>query len=158
MARTTSAVQSSTRRRAPRAAKPERPVRARPETLRLRSLSAGLTVNDLERALRFYTKGLGFIVEKRFEEGGRLTGVMLRAGTCELALMQDDWAKGRDRSKGEGLRLWLETVQDLDEIAERAEGYGARITEWPADRSWGARSLSLDDPDGFHLTFFRRLA
>jgi len=140
-----------------RTPKPEPIVRARPETLRLRSFSAGLTVDDLERSLQFYTKGIGFFVQQRWEHEGKLVGVMLRAGTCELAISQDDWAQGRERKKGQGVRLWLETVQDLDALAERAESYGAKITDWPAERSFGFRSFSLDDPNGFHLTFFTRL-
>jgi len=138
--------------------RPEPIVRARPETLRLRSISAGLTVDDLERSLHFYTKGIGFFVQQRWEKDGKLAGVMLRAGTCELAIHQDDGALGRERKKGQGVRLWLETVQDLDALAERAESYGAEITDWPADKSWGVRSFSLDDPNGFHLTFFSRKA
>lgn len=148
---------AATPRSRKKAPKPEPIVRARPETLRLRSLSAGFTVDDLERSLQFYTKGIGFFVQQRWENDGELVGVMLRAGTCELAIQQDDWAQGRERKKGQGVRLWLETVQDLDALAERAESFGAQITEWPADRPWGVRSFSLDDPNGFHLTFFTRL-
>lgn len=144
----------ATRARRPR---PERPVRSRPESLRLRSMGASLTVSDIERALVFYGKGLGFFVAQRWESDGKLEGVTLRAGVCELNLTQDDGSKGRERKLGEGVRLWLETVQDLDAIAERAESYGALITDWPAERSWGVRSFSLDDPDGYHLSFFRRL-
>lgn len=145
------------RRAARTAVKPEPILRAKPETLRLRSIGASLTVGDLERSLTLYTKGFGFIVHQRWETDGRLEGVTLLAGTCELNLSQDDGAKGFDRQKGEGVRLWLETVQDLDLIAERAESYGAVITSWPADREWGVRSLSADDLDGYHLSFYRKL-
>jgi len=137
--------------------KPERVLRARPETLRLRSIAASLTVADLERSLALYSKGFGFFVQQRWESGGRLEGVTLRAGTCELNLSQDDGAKGLDRSKGVGIRLWLETVQDLDALAERAESFGALITSWPADQEWGVRSFSADDLDGYHLSFYHHL-
>jgi uncharacterized glyoxalase superfamily protein PhnB len=140
-----------------RAAKPEPVVRARPETLRLRSVAASLTVADLARSLALYGKGFGFFLHERWETDGKLVGVTLRAGTCELNLSQDDGVKGLERRKGEGIRLWLETVQDLDALAERAESFGARITAWPADQEWGVRSFSADDLDGYHLSFFRRL-
>jgi uncharacterized glyoxalase superfamily protein PhnB len=29
------------------------------------------------------------------------------------------------------------------------------LTEEPHDQPWGGRSFSLDDPDGYHLTFHR---
>lgn len=126
------------------------------ETLRLRSLEPSFTVNDLERSLRFYTDVLGFIVKERWTDGGVLRGVMLQAGVCELGLSQDDWAKGRDRTKGEAVRIWCQTVQDIDALAARIRAGKGRLTEEPRDEPWGTRSLSVDDPDGFHLTIYRK--
>ena len=37
----------------------------------------------------------------------------------------------------------------------RVKAAGHRLTEEPADQPWGGRAFSLDDLDGFHLTFFR---
>lgn len=127
----------------------------KPETLRLSSLEPSFTVNDLERSVRFYTEVLGFIVSERWTEGGVLRGVMLKAGMCDLGLSQDDWAKGRDRQKGQGMRIWCKTAQDVDALAARIKAAGGRLTEEPKDQPWGARSFSVEDPDGFHLTIYR---
>jgi uncharacterized glyoxalase superfamily protein PhnB len=126
------------------------------ETLRLRSLEPSLTVDDLERSLRFYTDLLGFIVSDRWTDGSVLRGVMLKAGVCELGLSQDDWAKGRNRKKGEAVSISCQTAQDIDVLAARIKAGGARLTEEPQDTTWGTRSLSVDDPDGFHLTIYRK--
>lgn len=131
--------------------------RGRPEALRLRGFAPGLTVGDLELSIDFYTRGLGFVISERWEKEGRLVGVMLKAGVCELGIGQDDWAKGRDRLKGVGVRLWCETHQDVDELAERARAWGSRLTEEAEDKPWGVRAFSLDDPDGYHLTFYREI-
>jgi len=136
--------------RAPRVA--ER--RHQPENLRLRELSAGFTVNDLERSMRFYIEALGFTVKERWERDGKLNGVMLVAGTCELALGQDDWAKGRHRAKGAGFRLYAATAQDLTAIAARIRAHGA-AAEGPLVAPWGARIVSVTDPDGFQITIFQ---
>ena len=130
--------------------RPER--RNEPETLRLRELAPSLTVDDLETSLEFYVDGLGFTVDERWEEDGKLLGAMLVAGSCHLGLSQDDWAKGRDRTKGVGFRLWAETAQDLDEIAARLAEHGIPH-DGPKETSWGTRSLSVTDPDGYKLTF-----
>jgi lactoylglutathione lyase len=130
--------------------------RQAPETLRLRSLEPSLTVDDLERSLQFYTNVLGFIVGERWSDGGVLRGVMLKAGVCELGLSQDDWAKGRHRKKGEAVRISCQTAQDIDALAARIKAGGGRLTEEPQDTAWGTRSLSVDDPDGFHLTIYRK--
>ena len=126
-----------------------------PETLRLRSFEPGFTVNNLDRSVRFYTDVLGFIVSDRWTDRGVLRGVVLKAGVCNLNLSQDDWAKGRDRKKGEGVRLWCKTAQDIDILAQRIRAAGESLAEEPRDQPWGVRSLSVDDPDGFHLTIYR---
>ena len=126
------------------------------ETLRLRSLEPGLTVDDLTRSVQFYTDVLGFIVGDRWTDGGVLRGVMLKAGVCELGLSEDDWAKGRNRKKGEAVRISCQTAQDIDALAARIKASGGRLTEEPTDHPWGTRSLSVDDPDGFHLTIYQK--
>jgi predicted enzyme related to lactoylglutathione lyase len=131
-----------------------RPQRQGPETLRLRSFTPSLTVDDLEKSVRFYTDVLGFIVGERWEEGGKLLGVMLKAGVCQIGLSQDDWSKGRDRQKGVGMRLYCDTAQDVDALAARIKAAGGRLTREPVDEM-GGRSLSVDDPDGYHLSINR---
>lgn len=121
-----------------------------PESLRLRSLSPSLTVDDVEASLRFYTDGLGFTVHERWEEEGRLLGVMLVAGSCHIGLSQDDWSQGRDRTKGVGFRIWADTAQDLDAIAERLDEHG--IEHDGPKEQWGMRILSVTDPDGYKLS------
>ncbi len=143
-------------RRKATAPRPQRPARRTPETLRLRTFMPGFTVNDLQRSISFYTGALGFIVGERWtSDSGALTGVMLKAGACELGLSQDDWAKGRDRVKGVGVRIWTQTVQDIDALGRRIQAAGFKLTEEPHDQPWGGRALSLDDPDGYHLTVFK---
>jgi uncharacterized glyoxalase superfamily protein PhnB len=143
-------------------AKPAKRARARrrktrqsPESLRLRAMSASLTVSDLERSTAWYRDVLGFTVGERWEEGGQLRGVQLKAGRCDLLVNQDDFQKGRDRAKGVGVRLWLSTVQDLDELAARARAQGAVLDPAPTDTSWGAYVFGLTDPDGYRLTIVR---
>ena len=132
----------------------ERRVRE-PETLRVRSFEPGLTVNDLELSMRFYVDVLGFVAGDRWSDGGVQRGVMLKAGTSQLSLSQDDWARGRDRKKGEGVRIWCRTAQDIDRLAARIKAAGGHLTAEPNDQPWGGRSLSVDDPDGYHLTISR---
>lgn len=130
------------------------PKRQQPESLRLRSIMPSFTVNDIQRSLAWYRDGLGFFVAQRWEEGGRLQGVMLKAGACQLGLSQDDFTKGRDRAKGVGFRLWCETAQDVDALAVRLRTAGGTIVEGPGDQ-WDTYSFTAQDPDGFKITITR---
>lgn len=139
-------------RGAKKAAPLARAKRRDPETLRLRGISAGLTVSDLRRSVAWYRDVLGFHVGEEWKRDGVVTGVALLAGAAEVFLGQDDWAKGRDRKKGEGFRLHFSTSQDVDEIATRAKAAGAVLESEPADMPWGERAFAIVDPDGFKLT------
>jgi catechol 2,3-dioxygenase-like lactoylglutathione lyase family enzyme len=142
------------------AAAPARVIKERklPETLRLKSFTPSLTVNDLMKSIDFYTGGLGFFIKERWADGDVLRGVMLKAGASELGLSQDDGKLGTDRKKGQGFRIWCDTSQNLDTIASSLKSKGYPLTQEPADNpAWGVRSFSFDDPDGFHFTFAQDL-
>lgn len=120
--------------------------------LQATGISPGFTVNDLQKSLRFYTEGLGFEVVDRHEEDGQLVFAMLKAGVAHLGIGQDDFAKGRDRVKGVGMRIWIATPQDIPALAERARAAGIALDDEPQPLPWGPMGFSVTDPDGFKLT------
>ncbi len=77
---------------------------------------------------------------------------MLRAGNIQIGLSQDDWKKGRNRSKGVGTRLFIETAQNVDELAARAKQAGVKLNAEPHDTEWGSRAFEVTEPSGFLLT------
>jgi uncharacterized glyoxalase superfamily protein PhnB len=133
-------------------ARPARPVRKGPETLRLRAAAPGFTVNDIEKSMAWYRDVLGCIVEERWESEGKLVGASMLAGAVSFMLSQDDWKKGRDRAKGEGVRIHCTTVQDVDTLARQIKGRGGALTQEPRDQPWGMRDFALVDPDGYKVT------
>lgn len=143
--------QKPAKRPAAKAVRP--PARRQPETLRLRTVSPMLTATDLARSIAFYRDVLGFMVADEWREGGALAGVELKAGTITLILNQDDFAKGRDRQKGVGFRLWCHTAQDVDRFAAQIEERGGVLDQEPKDMPWGDRIFQISDPDGFKLSF-----
>jgi uncharacterized glyoxalase superfamily protein PhnB len=119
--------------------------------LQAKTISPTLTVNDLQRSVAFF-EGLGFGVEERWEENGILLGVMLRAGEGRINLSQDDWKKGRDREKGVGMRIFISTTQDVDQLAAHAKKAGVALDAEPHDTPWGSRAFEVAEPSGFRLT------
>ena len=119
--------------------------------LQLKTLMPSLTVDDLQKSIAFF-EGLGFAVDERWEDGGMLHGVSLRAGETQIGLNQDDWKKGRERQKGVGLRLYMNTTQNIDQVAARAKKAGVALDSEPHDTEWGSRAFDVTEPSGFKLT------
>ncbi|MCH7778516.1 MAG: VOC family protein, partial [Gemmatimonadetes bacterium] len=86
------------------------------------------------------------------EHEGQRVGAMISAGSVQFMLGQDDFAKGRDRQKGIGFRLYCVSEQDIDELAAGIKARGGTLDQEPTDQPWGARDLAVSDPDGFKIT------
>jgi uncharacterized glyoxalase superfamily protein PhnB len=139
-----------------KAATKRKPARRQPESLRVRQVAPSITVNDIARSVAWYRDILGFTVGERWEEEGRLLGVQLKAGAVDLMLGQDDFSKGRDRKKGDGIRIWFQTVQDIDALAARVKASGGVLDYEPGQTPWGGYAFAISDPDGFKLTFVQQ--
>ena len=122
-----------------------------PTALNAKAIMPSLTVDDLARSIAFY-EALGFTVSDRWEEEGKLTSAMVKAGSLLIGLNQDDWKKGRNREKGIGTRLYIETAGSIDEVAARAKAAGVKLDVEPFDTPWKTRQFELTDPTGFKLT------
>ena len=119
----------------------------------LRDASPSFTVSDLGRSLTFYRDVLGFKVDQEWKDNGKVRGVSFTAGKVTLMIGQDDWAKGRDRMKGQGFRMYFETETNVDALAEGIAKRGGTLESLPENQPWGYRDFSMADPDGFKITF-----
>jgi uncharacterized glyoxalase superfamily protein PhnB len=120
-------------------------------TLQGTSVMPSLTVNNLQESLTFF-KALGFEVTDPWEVDGVLLGAMLKGGTVNLGISQDDGKKGANRAKGIGMRLYIEAAGDIDAIAARAKAAGVTLTKEPHDTEWKTRAFDVTEPSGFVLT------
>ena len=119
--------------------------------LKPKNITPSFTVDDLQKSIKFY-EGLGFAVDERWEDNGVLQGVMLRAGDYMLGLSQDDWKKGRERQKGVGMRVHIETTQNVDELAASAKAAGVSLDTEPYNTPWNTRAFDVTDPSGFRIS------
>jgi predicted enzyme related to lactoylglutathione lyase len=53
--------------------------------------------------------------------------------------------------KGVGMRLFISTTQDIDQLAARAKEAGITLDSEPHDTEWG-RAFEVTEPSGFKLT------
>ena len=144
---------STKKRASPAKRAPAKSLRRQPETLRLRKITPSFTATDLQRSIAFYRDVLGFVIGEEWRENGALQGCEVHAGAITFMLGQDDFAKGKDRPKGIGTRVWCHTTQDLDRLAGEIKARGGVLDQEPQLMSWGDRVFMISDPDGFKLTF-----
>jgi catechol 2,3-dioxygenase-like lactoylglutathione lyase family enzyme len=126
--------------------------------INVHDFNVSLTCSDIQKSIHFYTEGLGFEIVRKMDRDGAIQFVMLKAGNAMIGLGQDDFAKGKDRQKGIGLRVWLNTTQDIATLADRATAAGLKLDEAPKALPWGPMAFALTDPDGFKLTVANPMA
>jgi len=117
--------------------------------------SFDVAVENARRSLDFYTGALGYEVEELVETDGRLTGARLRSGKSRLAFHEQPDPERRRRATGAGLQIWSSTAEDLDRLAERVTAHGGRVAEGPHDGPLGRRTMTIQDPDGYRLVYFK---
>jgi uncharacterized glyoxalase superfamily protein PhnB len=115
-------------------------------------IAAGFTANDANATIKWYTDVLGFKVLERWERDGEFRGASLGSGDIVINIGQDDWKMGRDRVKGQGVRLYITTNTNIDKFAADIKARGGQLDQEPMD-GWGTRSFGISDPDGYKLTF-----
>ncbi len=118
----------------------------------LMSVSPGFTASDAEASIKWYCDVLGFKLKERWENEGQFLGGQIASGDVTINIGQDDWKMGRDRVKGQGTRMYIMTGPDIDQFAAAIKARGGTLAHEPQD-GWGMRTFSIDDPDGFKLTF-----
>lgn len=150
------AAKKTVKRKAARKPAAKLKTRHQPETLRLRSIQPGFTVNDVQASIDWYTNVLGFVMADPWKDNGKLVGAQLQAGTASIYIGQDDFAKGRDRVKGVGVRLYCDTAQDLDMLASNIKARGGKLDHDPMTQPWGTRDFGITDPDGYKITIASR--
>ncbi len=127
-------------------------VKDKASTLNLGGVMPAITVSDLGASIAWYRDVMGFVVAREIEHEGQRVGAMISAGSVQFMLGQDDFAKGRDRQKGIGFRLYCVSEQDIDELAATIKARGGTLDQEPTDQPWGARDLAVSDPDGFKIS------
>jgi uncharacterized glyoxalase superfamily protein PhnB len=128
------------------------PDNTNPASLQLQNITPFLTVNDLQASIAWYRDVLGFTVAEEYKMEDKVVGVRLEAGSVQLMIGQDDFAKGRDRVKGTALRFYCQTTQDIDALAAKIREKGGKLTQEPTDQPWGRRDFAVVDPDGFNIS------
>ena len=118
----------------------------------------GICTTDVARSVAFYQK-LGFSEAYRNERGVMIVAVS--ANLFVFATRQSNPPPvGRELGlfgNPPGIDHVSLTVTDVDALYSTLQAAGVRFSGLPEDQSWGARMVSLKDPDGNNLYLLQRL-
>lgn len=108
-----------------------------------------LHTDDLDMTTRFFTDVLGFTVDGTWgpEPGGPATWCALSNGPARLM-----YTVGGDEPPAMTGRLYF-YPDDVDRYHEQVVARGANTLGPPTDREYGMREFSLEDPNGYLMSF-----
>jgi uncharacterized glyoxalase superfamily protein PhnB len=114
-----------------------------------------LFYDDIETALDWYARVFGFVELGRWARDGKVHNAEMRVGTAEL------WLDGGGRrwfdKDGKPASQWIGVwVDDPDAMCARVKDAGVAVDP-PQDQSYGVRTLSVKDPEGYTWGFMRRI-
>ena len=112
-----------------------------------------LGVRDLERSLRFYREGLGFLTHN-YQAGDDMVMFVLEGSWLGLyprnALAEDAEIAGEGSGfPGFAMSHNVASKSEVDAVFNFAVAAGARAVKTPREVFWGGYSGYFADPDGF---------
>ena len=110
-----------------------------------------LLVEDIQRAVDFYTKVLGFRLRRRAEGFADFhsDGVTLAAWELDHINRHCGVSNVRAPSKAHKacIAIRLATTADIDAMFDRLTAHGVHFVSEPSDYPWNARCAYFTDPD-----------
>jgi glyoxylase I family protein len=118
----------------------------------------GIPVNDVDRAVKFYTEILGMKIFKlnRDDMGDRLNRADLRSGDSMVVLFQRPTPLEKNAVKEDGAthQAFVVSPEDFDLAAQKMKDWGVRIYDVPTVERPSGRGFYFFDPDGNLLQLY----
>jgi glyoxylase I family protein len=118
----------------------------------------GIPVNDVERAVKFYTEVLGMKIAKlnRDDMGDHLNRADLRSGDSMVVLFQRPMPVEKDalREDGASHHAFVVSSEDFELAARKMADLGVKIHTVPTVDRPSGRGFYFFDPDGNLLQLY----
>ena len=118
--------------------------------MELTALVPQLRTTDLDRAIHFYTKKLGFVLSFRYQDF--YAGVSCSKRMIHLKLVDDPDPSIDFVRSGQHLHLHI-GVRDIRGAFRQVQEARVKVVEGISDRPWGVTEFVIEDPDGHTLYF-----
>ena len=122
-------------------------------------LSPTLAVRNMKETIAFYQNSLGFKMGMCFPDATNPEYADLsRDGVVLMFIPAENLGIGKEEKLGIGVNLYMEIDGDIDEYYNELKKSGVKIVADIKDEPFGIRDFTVEDPNGYQLTFNRRSA
>ena len=122
-------------------------------------LSPLLAARDLKETIEFYKNNLGFQVGMAFPDRDNPEYVDLsKDGMVLMFIPAKDQGIDVNARFGTGVILYMQIDSDIDEYYKELKGNNVKITVDIKDEPFGVRDFTIEDNNGYLLTFNQLIA
>ena len=117
-------------------------------------LSPLLVTRDMKKTIDFYQNTLGFKLGMMFPDVHNPEYADLSKDSMIIMFTTPTGLKiGRRDKLGVGVNLYLQIDDDIDHYYKELQMNGAKINTAIKDEPWGSRDFTIEDNNGYLLTF-----
>jgi len=119
-------------------------------------LSPLLAVRNMKETIEFYKNALGFKMGMVFPDADNPEYADLsKDGMVLMFLPSKNIGIGSEEKLGIGVNMYMEIDGDIDEYYAELKNRGVKIVVDIKDEPFGIRDFTVEDIDGYQLTFNR---
>lgn len=124
-------------------------------------LSPTISVRDIKRSVEFYRDLLGFELGMVFPSADDLQNAgyadLSKDGMVLMFIPAASTGIGADERLGIGVNFYMEIDGNVDEYHAELKRRGVAVAVDIKDEPFGIRDFTIEDVDGYRLTFVNRL-
>ena len=118
------------------------------------NLSPLLAARNMKRTIEFYKNTLGFEMGMAFPTADDPEYVdLIKDGMVLMFISAENMGVGSEDIFGIGVNLYMQIDGDIDEYYEELKKKGVKLVEDIKDEPFGIRDFTIEDIDGYRLTF-----
>jgi len=117
-------------------------------------ISPLLAVRNMKQTVEFYKNSLGFKLGMTFPDADNPEYADLsKDGMVLMFITAENIGIGSEEKLGIGVNLYMEIDGDIDEYYNELKNRSVRIAVEIKDEPFGIRDFTVEDIDGYKLTF-----
>ena len=117
-------------------------------------ISPMLAVRNMKQTIEFYKISLGFKMGMAFPDVGNPEYIDLsKDGMVIMFIPDENVGIGKEERLGVGVNIYMQIDGDIDEYYNELKNKGVNIVVDIKDEPYGIRDFTVEDIDGYKLTF-----